>query len=109
MDGSTLGWIGGISGGVLGLAGGVIGSYFSITRARGDAARAFMVKCVVIGWIAGFVFLAALLLLPSPWRYLVWLPYGVVFPLSLRMMNLRLAALESAAMDHVEHEEQETP
>ena len=94
MDGATAGWIGGIAGSVIGVAGGAVGTYFSIARARGEAARAFMIRCAIVVWIVGLAFVAGVLLLPSPWRFLIWLPYGVVLPLGIIHINRRLAALE---------------
>jgi len=95
MDGATVGMIGGIAGGVLGVVGGAVGTYFSISRAKGDAARAFMIKISVVGWIVVSVFVAAVLLLPPPWKHLVWVPYGLFLPLGIGYVNKRLAGLES--------------
>jgi len=95
MDGATVGMIGGIAGGVLGVMGGAVGTYFSISRAKGDAARAFMIKSSVVGWIVVSVFVAAILLLPPPWKHLVWVPYGLFLPLGIGYVNKRLAKLES--------------
>jgi len=95
MDGATIGMIGGIVGGVLGVVGGAVGTYFSISRAKGDAARAFMIKSSVVGWIVVSIFVAAILLLPPPWKHLVWVPYGLFLPLGIGYVNKRLAKLES--------------
>ncbi len=95
MDGETVGMIGGIGGGVLGVMGGAVGTYFSISRAKGDAARTFMIKSSVVGWIVVSVFVAAILLLPPPWKHLVWVPYGLFLPLGIAYVNKRLAKLES--------------
>lgn len=95
MDGVTGGMIGGIIGGVLGVMGGAVGTYFSISRAKGGAARAFMIKISVVCWIVVSAFVAATLLLPAPWKYLIWLPYGLALPLGIRYINKRLAELQS--------------
>ena len=95
MDGATVGMIGGIAGGVLGVMGGAVGTYFGISRAKGDAARAFMIKVSVVGWIVVSVFVAAILLLPPPWKHLVWVPYGLFLPFGIGYVNKRLAKLES--------------
>lgn len=87
MEGSTVAWIGGILGGILGCIGGLIGTYFSIKNTNGPKERAFMIRCVVIGWVAIAVFLALLFVLPSPYRYLLWIPYGIALPLGIRYGN----------------------
>ena len=81
------GLLGAILGGSLGLLGGVIGTYFSITRTNGPRERAFMVRVSIWTWIGVTVFLVALLLLPSPWRFLMWIPYGIALPLGIRWGN----------------------
>jgi len=95
MDSATIGMIGGIAGGVIGVMGGAVGTYFSISHARGDAARTFMIKVSVVGWIVVSIFVVAVILLPSPWKHLVWIPYGLFLPLGIGYVNKRLAKLES--------------
>ena len=80
------GLIGGIAGGVIGLIGGLVGTCASIRNTSGPRERAFTVKASIIGWIAGLIFLA-LLLLPSPWRFFLWLPYGILLPLGIIKWN----------------------
>lgn len=83
------GLLGGILGTSLGLLGGVIGTYFSITRTNGPRERAFMVRVSIWTWIGVTAFIAALLLLPNPWRFLMWIPYGIALPLGIRWSNAR--------------------
>ena len=89
MDDRTIGWIGGIAGSIIGCAGGIIGSYFSIKNVNGPKERAFMIKCVVVGWITIAVFLTLLFLLPNPYRYLLWIPYCIALPLGIFYGNRR--------------------
>ena len=89
MDAATIGWIGGLAGAVIGLLGGVVGTYFSIKNTQGPRERAFMVKFSAGTWIAVLVFLAALMLLPSPYRFYAWIPYGIALPLGIRYCNRR--------------------
>ena len=89
MDGPTIGWIGGIIGGTLGCIGGVIGSYFSIKNVNGPRERAFMIKCVIVGWIAIIAFLALLFLLPNPYQHLLWIPCGITHTLAIHYGNRR--------------------
>jgi len=83
------GTIGGIAGGVLGLAGGILGTWMAIRNTGGPRERGFMIRAAAVTWVGLLGFLAALLLLPVPWRYLAWLPYCILLPLSIRYVNRR--------------------
>lgn len=87
--------IGAIIGCIIGFAGGVIGTYFSIKNTKGPKERAFMVKASVVVWIAIGVFLAMLLLLPNPYRWFMWIPYGILLPLGIIFLNKRLAQIRA--------------
>ena len=91
----NLGLIGAVIGCVIGLAGGIIGTYFSIKNTNGPKERAFMVRASIIGWLAMGIFLALLLLLPNPYRFLMWIPYGVLLPLGIIFGNKRLAQIRA--------------
>lgn len=93
------GQLGGIIGGVLGLAGGVIGTYFSIRNTNGPLERTFMVKVVVIGWILITVFIGLLLVLPPPYNYLMWIPYGILLPISIIKCNKRQNEIRNQECD----------
>jgi hypothetical protein len=80
MAPETVGWIGGIGGGLLGTLGGAVGTYFGVKNTAGPRERAFMVKAAAAGWIAVAMFLGALMLTPQPYSFLLWLPYLVVLP-----------------------------
>jgi hypothetical protein len=97
----NVGLIGGIVGGTLGLAGGAIGTYFSIKNTLGPRERTFMVKVSAIAWVAITAFLVGLLLLPKPYNFLLWVPYGLALPLSIRWCNqrqLKVRAEEAASL-----------
>ena len=83
------GIIGGIVGAVIGFAGGLVGTYFSIRSASGPKERAFVIRAAVTLWVAISSFLLLLFLLPHPWRYLLWVPYGVFLPLAIIYWNKR--------------------
>ena len=87
------GWIGGIIGCVIGLAGGVIGTYCSIRNTDSPRERAFMVKMGIVCWVGAIAFLALLLLLPGPWRHLLWAPYGILLPVFIIQCNKRQARI----------------
>ncbi len=83
MDSSMIGWFGG----VLGFLGGAIGTYFSIKNTNGPREKSFMVKCAVVGWIAIIIFLVLMSVLPNPYKYLLWIPYGILLPIGIRYGN----------------------
>jgi hypothetical protein len=91
------GLLAGILGGVIGVAGGVIGTYFSIKNTRSSAERAFVARCAVGTWIGVLAFLALLLLVPSSFRWLLWVPYGIGLALAVRWMNETQARIREAA------------
>ena len=94
-SGQLGGLIGGITGGVLGALGGAIGTYFSIRNARPGRERAYMVRCAIICWIAVTIFVALLFLLPSPYRFILWIPYGVLLPVGIIKGNKGIARIRA--------------
>jgi hypothetical protein len=91
------GQIGGLAGAflgcVLGLAGGIVGTYFSIKRTNGPRERAFMIRSAVVCWVAILIFLGLLLALPAPYRWFMWIPYGILLPLGIIHGNRRQRAI----------------
>ena len=83
------GMVGGVVGGVLGLAGGAIGTYFSIRNTAGPREREFMVRVAIVAWLAITAFVVALYLLPSPYQWLLWLPYGIGLVAGIPWCNRR--------------------
>jgi hypothetical protein len=83
------GLIGGIVGAVIGVLGGLIGTYFSIKNTAGPRERRFMIQVAIVAWIAVSAFVAGLLLLPSPYNFLLWIPYGIALPLGILWCNRR--------------------
>jgi Ca2+/Na+ antiporter len=81
------GLIGGIVGSVIGLAGGIIGTYFSIKNTNGPRERAFMIRASVICLVAILLFLALLFALPNPYKWFMWIPYGILLPLGIVYWN----------------------
>ena len=77
------GLIGGIAGTLIGLAGGVIGTCCSIRHTSSPRERRFVQLAAAAMWSAGLAFVAALLLLPGPWRWLAWIPWSVGLPLAI--------------------------
>ena len=83
----NLGLIGGIVGCVIGIAGGLFGTFASIRNTSGPKEREFAIKASIITWIVGIVFIILLILLPFPWRYFLWIPYGILLPFGIIKWN----------------------
>lgn len=96
LTGPQMGYIGGILGSVLGFAGGVFGTYCSIKNTKGPLERKFTIKASIVGWIAVMIFLALLLSLPTPHRFFLWIPYGILLPIGIRYWNKRQAEIRTA-------------
>lgn len=93
ISGEMWGWIGGIAGSVFGLTGGIVGTYFSIKNTNGPRERVFMIKSALLCWLALSVFLGLLFVLPNPYRWLLWIPYGILLPLGIVYSNRRQQAI----------------
>ncbi len=97
MDWGTIGvWVGAFAGGGLGLIGGVIGTYFTIKNTHGPRERAFTIKGAILGWI----FIAGLVLIPSEYKFLVFIAYAVILLVGIRKWNemqFRIRKEESGA------------
>ncbi len=89
------GWIGAIIGGLGGIAGGIIGTYYSITRTNGPNERRFMIKTAIVAWILLTAFLVLLFSLPQGTRWLLWIPYAIALPLSIKYCNRRQAQIRN--------------
>ena len=81
------GWIGAILGTALGITGGLIGTYFSIKNTNGPRERGFMIRASIVCWILVILFLGLMFILPSPHRYLLWIPYAILLPLGIVVGN----------------------
>jgi hypothetical protein len=81
------GTIGGVLGALGGLLGGAIGTYCSIHNTQGPLEKHFMIKTAVVAWIAIGVFLGLMFWMPDPYRWLLWIPYGIFLPLGIRHVN----------------------
>jgi hypothetical protein len=82
-----IGLFGAIAGCVIGMIGGAVGTYLSVKRTNGPRERAFMLKWSFYLWLFVMVFLALLLVLPPPYRLLLWIPYIALLPFSIIRIN----------------------
>ena len=90
-----VGLVGGIIGGIIGLTGGAVGTYASIKNTGGPRERQFMVRAAIVVWIGVTLFLVLLFVLPSPYRWLIWIPYGAALPLTIVLLNRKQQAIRS--------------
>jgi hypothetical protein len=109
MDASQVGLIGGLLGGALGVLGGAAGTFFSIKNTSGPDERAFMVRVAIAAWLIISAFIAGQLLLPRPYNWLLWIPYGIGLPFSIIWLNRRQAQIrsdEQASLARAAHRDQ---
>jgi Ca2+/Na+ antiporter len=85
----NIGVIGGLIGAGMGLLGGLIGSWASIHNTTSARERRFVLKAVATLWLAGLVFFALLFLLPTPFKMLLWILYGILLPVAIIVWNRR--------------------
>ncbi len=91
MDPETVGqlggWIGAIVGSGIGVLGGLIGTYFTIKNTKGPRERAFAIKASIICWVLVIAFVAAMLLIPTWHKHLLWIPYAILLFWGIRAWN----------------------
>jgi hypothetical protein len=87
------GILGGLLGALIGVLGGAFGTWCSLRGARGPRERGFLARAAAATWIAVLAFVAALLLLPPPWKWLLWVPYAFALPLGIQIINRRHARI----------------
>jgi hypothetical protein len=46
-----------------------------------------MIRVSIFTWIAVSIFVAVLMLLPKPYNWLLWIPYGIALPLTIIRWN----------------------
>ncbi|ERN40861.1 hypothetical protein KR51_00025710 [Rubidibacter lacunae KORDI 51-2] len=85
-----------IIGCILGILGGIIGTYLSIKNAMSPTERSFIVKATIVTWIAVIFFTILMFLLPNPYRYMLWIPYGILLPWGIVKMNKTIARIREA-------------
>ena len=87
MDPQTGGLLGACIGSAIGLLGGVVGTYFAIKNTTGRRERAFAIKASIVCWILVLAFVAAMLLIPTWHKHLLWIPYAIALFLGIRYWN----------------------
>lgn len=80
---------------IVALGGGLIGTYLSIKNTESKRERRFVVRSALLFWFASLIFIAFLLLIESPYKYLIWLPWAIFFTLWLRYSNRKQAQIRA--------------
>lgn len=93
--GGAIGWGGAILGALLGILGGAIGVYFSVRNTKGPRERAYVIRSSISCLIGVVLFLAGMLLLPSPYKRGLVVVYVVALLLAIRHWNRRQAAIRA--------------
>ncbi len=88
------GTIGAIVGSTLGIAGGVFGTWMSIRNTRAGDQKRFIIKAAIIAWLGVLLFVALLLALPSPWKWLLCLLYVPLLLLFIVYINRSMAKMQ---------------
>ncbi|MFH1303978.1 MAG: hypothetical protein ABIK07_23225 [Planctomycetota bacterium] len=96
MKPETIGLIGALGGTLLGVLGGVYGTWNSVQQTNGPRERAFVVKMSVLFWIVVSLFVVLVFVLPAPWNYYIWLPYGLWLTSTIRRSDLKQQAIREA-------------
>ncbi len=93
MNPEMVGWMGGGIGAVIGIIGALIGTYFTVKNTSSQAERAFVMKASVVCWVFTLSFVAAMLLIPSWHKHLLWIPYAVLLIVGIAFWNRTQARL----------------
>ena len=91
MDNPIMVWIGVGIACAVGVACSVTGTYRSISRAQTPDAKKTIVRLSVYAWVGISVFLALMFALPSPYSFLLCIPYGIGLGLFIRHANRQVA------------------
>ncbi|MGD9223921.1 MAG: hypothetical protein PVH22_11770 [Desulfobacteraceae bacterium] len=95
LSGPQAGYIGGLLGCMIGIAGGAFGTYCSIKNTKGPLEKRFMIRTSMVTWVALLIFLGLLIYLPTPYRFIMWIPYGILLPVGIRYINKRQGAIRA--------------
>ncbi len=89
---------------LLALGGGLFGTFMSIKKTESEREKRFVIKSGLLFWAVSIVFISVLMFVASPYKYLIWVPWGIFFPLWLMFSNKKQARIKSE-----EREKDETP
>ena len=87
------GLVGAVVGSAIGIVGGAVGTWASVRNTHGPRERRLMVRAAIGAWIFVTAFVVLLLVLPSPYRWLIWIPYGLLLPWAIISLNKKQRAI----------------
>ncbi|WP_417378766.1 hypothetical protein [Gimesia sp.] len=96
MAPEMIGLIGGVGGTVIGVLGGVYGTWNELRNAQGPQERSYLVKMAVLYWIVVPLFVVLVFVLPDPWNYYIWLPYGLWLTSTIRRSAVKQQTIREA-------------
>ena len=97
--GRSIGWAGGILGGLVGILGGAIGVYFSVKNTKGPRERAFVIRASILCLVGVVIFVVGMWLVPSPYKFGLIPVYVVSLLLAIRQWNRLQAAIRAEESD----------
>lgn len=74
-----------------------MGTYFAVKNTHSPQERRFVINCAVGFWPAVVAFVVLFLLLPTQYRWLLWIPYSIGLPISIIWMNKTQARIRDQA------------
>ena len=96
----TIGWAGGILGGLIGILGGLIGTYFSVKNTKGPRERAFVIRASIVCWVGVSIFVLGMWLVPTPYKFGLIPVYVVALLFAIRHWNRRQMAIRAEESKH---------
>ncbi len=87
MDPQSLGGIGAIVGGAFGVAGGLFGTYLFVRNTTSRRERVFAIKASAVLWVVLLAFLAAMLLIPTWHKQLLWILFAIFLVIWIPVVN----------------------
>lgn len=74
----------------IGIAGGAFGVWNSLRKCESDQERRVIWKWTWVLTLGILLMLTVLFLVPAPWGWFAWIPYGAFLPLSINACNRQL-------------------
>ena len=97
------GMLSAIIGSSVGLAGGAFGTWMSIRNTPPGLQRTLMVKASIVCWVFILSFVALVFLLPTPWKWWLWVLYGPALLFFIYYVNKGLANARRATQKPLTH------
>lgn len=83
------GLIAAIAGSLMGITGGLLGTYASLSNAKTDEERRFLIWASIALWSGILLFIVLLMVTPLTFRWMIWGIYALTLPIAIRLINRR--------------------